>query len=687
MSATAPLPAAARRGRGRARPVDTTLDTARVLALLAALVLVVAPHAAQMPAWVSLTVAAVLGLRALFAWRGMGLPPAWWLALLATAAALGIWSSYGRLYGRDAALGLLLLMTCLKTLELRARRDAHVLVLLGYFLLVTGFLYSQSMGTAAYLLGCLWALTACLLAFQREPGRAAVPEVLRAAGLMIAQATPLMLVLFLLFPRVQGPLWGLPLAQSAAQTGLSDTMAPGSVASLSLSDEVAFRVDFLTPPPAAKRLYWRGPVMWDFDGQAWRAGEALTTPPPVLREVSEPFRYTVTLEPHNMRWLFALDMPAQRLEGSLLTADHQLLALRPVRARMRYETSSWLSYRAGLEESPRNLQRALALPPDFNPRTRALALRWQQDYPDARDRVARALALFGEQPFFYTLAPPLLGRDSVDEFLFEVRRGFCEHFASSFVVLMRAAGVPARVVTGYQGGVLNPVGGFLTVRQSEAHAWAEVWLQGQGWVRVDPTAAVSPRRVESGISAAVAADDRLPLFVRTDNALLKRARFTLDAIANGWNQWVLGYTPERQRQLFQRLGMPKASWQGLAAALAMATGGVVLVLALMTLRRLRAAAPDPVTRAWNTLSARLAPLGLARRPQEGPVDHGERVATALPAHAAEVRRMVQLVTQLRYGGEPTPDALEELRRRVRAFRPAPRWQRRVRTADAPPATG
>lgn len=654
------------------RPVDASLGSARVLALLATLALVVAPHVAQLPAWVSMSVAGVLGLRALFAWRGMGLPPAWWLALLAAGAAAGIWSSYGRLYGRDAALGLLLMMMCLKTLELRGRRDAHVLVLLGYFLLVTGFLYSQSIATAAYLVVCLWALTACLLSFQREPTRTAVPAVLRASGLMIAQAAPLMLVLFLLFPRVNGPLWGLPLAQNAAQTGLSDTMSPGSVADLSLSDAVAFRVDFVAPPPPAKRLYWRGPVMWDFDGRTWRAGEALTTPPAVLRDVSEPLRYVVTLEPHNMRWLFALDMPARRLEGSLLTSDHQLLALRPVRARMRYETSSWLTYRTGLEESSRNLQRALALPPGYNPRTRELALRLKQENPSARELVARSLALFREQPFFYTLAPPLLGRDSVDEFLFDVRRGFCEHYAASFVVLMRAAGVPARVVTGYQGGVINPVGGFMTVRQSEAHAWAEVWLQGEGWVRVDPTAAVAPQRVEAGISAAVAADNRLPLFVRTDNTLLKRARFTLDAIANGWNQWVLGYTPERQRQLFQRLGMPAASWKGLAAALAITTGVVVMILALLTLRRLRIAAPDPVTQAWKTLSARLTPLGLERRPHEGPVEHGERVARALPMRAAEVRRIVQLVAQLRYGREAGPDALQELRRRVKAFRPAPR---------------
>lgn len=669
------------------RPVDANLGAARVLALLAALALVVAPHVTHLPAWVSVCVAGALGLRALFAWRGMGMPPAWWLAIMAAGATAGIWNSYGRIYGRDAALGLLLMMMCLKTLELRARRDAHVLVLLGYFLLVTGFLYSQSMGTAAYLVVCLWALTACLLAFQREPARTTAAVVLRASASMIGQAAPLMLVLFLLFPRVQGPLWGLPLAQSTAQTGLSETMSPGSVASLSLSDAVAFRVDFFAPPPPAKQLYWRGPVMWDYDGRSWRTGEALTTPPPILRAVSDPLRYSVTLEPHNMRWLFALDMPAQRIEDSLLTSDHQLLSLRPVRTRMRYEMSSWMRYRTGLEESPRNLQRALALPAGYNPRTLELALRLRRDNPPPRALVARALALFNEQPFFYTLAPPLLGRDSVDEFLFDVRRGFCEHFAGSFVVLMRAAGIPARVVTGYQGGVINPVGGFLTVRQSEAHAWAEVWLQDEGWVRVDPTAAVSPQRVEAGLAAAVDADSRLPLFARTDNALLKRARFTLDAIANGWNQWVLGYTPERQRQLLERLGVPAVSWRGLAAALAITAGAMVLLLTLITVRRLQVAAPDPVTRAWNTLSTRLAPLGLARRPQEGPLDHGERVANALPTQAAEVRRIVQLLVQLRYGGNSEPDALGELKRRVRAFRPVSRMARWVRRAGGRQATG
>lgn len=656
----------------RGRAVDATLDTARVLWLLVILVLVAAPHAFRIPPWISLVVGGILGLRALFAWRGLGMPPAWSLAILAAAAAAGIWLSYGRLHGRDSGVALLLLMLCLKTLELRSRRDAHVLVVLGYFLLVTGFLYSQSMSTALYLLGCVWALTGCLMAFQRNSGPHDPAALMRSAGLMLAQAAPLMLILFLAFPRIQGPLWGLPLAQNAGITGLSDSMSPGSLSNLSLSDEVAFRVDFPSQPiPPRNRLYWRGPVMWDFDGRTWRAGESAPISGTVLRDVSEPVRYAVTLEAHDSRWLFALDIPAERLDGSLLTADLQLLSLRPVRSRMRYELSSWLSYRVGHQESMRNLQRALALPPDFNPRTRDLAKRLREQSATPRDLAARALSLFRDQPFFYTLAPPELGRDSIDEFLFEARRGFCEHFASSFVFLMRAAGVPARIVTGYQGGEVNPMGNYLIVRQADAHAWVEVWMRGEGWVRMDPTAAVSPQRIQAGFSAALPAGERLPLMRRTDSALLRNVRFALDAAANGWNQWVLGYSAQRQREVFERLGMSRATWQRLAAVLAGGTGLAVIALLLITLRRLRGDAPDSVMRAWAAFSARLAPLGLGRRPGEGPLDHGERVAAALPAEAGKARAIAALVAELRYGAQPAPDALARLKRQVRSFRPRP----------------
>jgi transglutaminase-like putative cysteine protease len=410
--------------------------------------------------------------------------------------------------------------------------------------------------------------------------------------------------------------------------------------------------------------------MWDFDGRTWRGGDVSALPERDIVAVGAPIRYAVTLEPHNLRWLFAIDLPAQRLDGALQTQDYQLLAIRPVRARMRYEMSSHLDYHYGSTEPRRNLARALQLPGGFNPRSRQLAAELRSRSANDRATVEAVLALFRDQPYYYTLVPPELGRDSVDEFLFDTRRGFCEHFAGSFVFLMRAAGVPARVVTGYQGGVLNPIGNYLIVRQSEAHAWAEVWLGEEGWVRVDPTAAVSPLRIEAGIAGAVPAGDPLPLLVRTDSVWLRQLRFTWDAASNGWNQWVLGYNPERQLRMFQRAGIHKPNWQNLVIALTAATGLAVLVLAAIVLRRLRARVRDPVVTAWLLFSRKLEARGLPRAGGEGPLDYARRIAAERPSLGEPAMAVAQLYANLRYGPSRDARAVAELARRVRAFRAA-----------------
>ncbi|MEP7246537.1 MAG: DUF3488 and transglutaminase-like domain-containing protein [Gammaproteobacteria bacterium] len=646
------------------------LSTGRVLALIACLALVVAPHALRVPLWIAATAGIVMGARALVAWRGGGLPPGWALGALALGSTFGIWLSFGMVFGRDAAVALLILMLCLKMMELRSTRDASVLIQLGYFLVITNFLYSQSIPMALYLLGCVWLITACLMAFQHRSTLLDPRSVLRRSALMLGQAIPLMLVLFLLFPRIQGPLWGLPQASRTALSGLSESMSPGSLSSLSLSDAVAFRVEFEAPAPPPGKLYWRGPVMWDFDGRTWRGGD---TAPLLGRDVEidgSPIRYSVTLEPHNMRWMFAIDLPAQRLEGAFLTQDFQLLALRPVRSRVRYVMSSSLSYRYGRNESRRNLQRALRLPEGYNPRTLELAAALRARNTTDRDVVRAALNLFRTEPYFYTLVPPELGRDGIDEFLFQTRRGFCEHFAAAFVFLMRAAGIPARVVTGYQGGVLNPIGDYLIVRQSEAHAWAEVWYADEGWVRVDPTGAVSPQRIETGIAGAVPESDPLPLMVRTGSEWLQRLRFTWDAAANGWNQWVLGYTPEQQLRLFERAGIAKANWQNLVVALVGITALVVLILAAMLFRRLRRTVRDPVLRAWLAFSRKLGTQGLARHAGEGPMDYARRVAQTRPALASDAMHIAELYSALRYGRQQDAAGIAHLARLVRAFRAA-----------------
>jgi transglutaminase-like putative cysteine protease len=489
------------------------------------------------------------------------------------------------------------------------------------------------------------------------------------SGKMLAQATPLMLVLFLLFPRVQGPLWGLPRDAFSGMTGLSDSMSPGTLSQLSLSDAVAFRVQFQSALPKPTQMYWRGPVLWYFDGVTWHTGISFEGAAPTYSPGGTPISYTVTLEPHEKRWLFALDLPAKLLPDSRFTADFQMLSRTPVRQRIRYEMTSHTTYRLGYEGiTALERRRALQLPDGYNWRSRSLAENMRSAARDDRDMMERVLAMFRTQQFFYTLTPPLLGEHPVDDFLFNTRSGFCEHYASAFVFLMRAAGIPARIVTGYQGGELNPVGDYVIVRQSEAHAWAEVWFPNEGWVRVDPTAAVSPLRVESGIAAAIPTSTALPLLARSDMEWLRQLRFTWDSLANSWNQWVLGYNPERQFWLLSRVGLDRATWQTLAFILAGTTALITLAFAYTMLRQLSRRSRDPAAAAYERFCRKLARRGIAREPSEGPVAYATRAGALLPQYSAEIGRITNLYVQLRYGRRAGADAIRDLRGRIRALK-------------------
>ncbi len=641
------------------------LRSGSLYGLLLALILVAAPHGQRLPVWVSAAVLALIAWRTVLARRDARLPPRWVLVVLAILLSAGVIVNYGPMLGRDASVALLAVMTGLKCLELRSLRDAHVVICLGYFLIITNFLYSQTMLTAAVMVLVLTWLTTITVTLEDRGGGLRTSQAGKIAAGLVIYAVPLMLALFILFPRVQGPIFGFPQAASSGVTGLSDTMSPGDLSNLGLSDEVAFRVQFQSAPPPVSALYWRGPVLWDFDGRTWRAGSTFGAPPRI-EWLSGPVQYIVTLEPHQSRWLFAIDLPGAQPPGSTLTGDLQLLALRPLRARERYGLTSHLAYRVGVEESPELLQRALRLPRGYNPRSMQLGAEIRARSSSDQQVVDNALNLFRTQPFFYTLVPPELGRDSVDEFLFQTRRGFCEHYASAFVFLMRAAGVPARVVTGYQGGEMNPVGNYLLVRQSEAHAWAEVWLRGAGWVRVDPTAAVSPARIQAGMAAAVPRSDPLPLAMRADFALFRQVRMTLDAVTNSWNQWVLGYTPERQRRLLSSSRMGAPSWGDLVMLMIAATIIVVAAIAALTLYQLRRRAGDPVQRIYRAFMRKAARRGLRRSPGEGPLDFSHRIAREAPPLAAAAQRITQLYLQMRYG-TGAGGRLPELRRLVREF--------------------
>ncbi|MCW5576705.1 MAG: DUF3488 domain-containing transglutaminase family protein, partial [Burkholderiales bacterium] len=594
-------------------------------------------------------------------------PKKWLLALVAVAAAGGILLQYRTLFGREAGVSLLVVMLALKLLETGTRRDGMLLGFLGCFLLVTNFLHSQTIPTALYMLVCAWLLVATLIVMQYTGTWPGWRHPVKRAGILIAQALPLMAVLFLLFPRVQGPLWGLPQDAYAGLSGLSDNMSPGSLNSLILSDSVAFRAEFSdgkTPDP--KDLYWRGPVLWDYDGRTWTA-------PRLVQRIEElpadgSIHYTVTLEPHNKRWLFALEFPGQHPPRSMATRDMQLLSFTPVRSRMRYEMTSAIGAAYGADDDQSVLSRALRLPAGTNPRTTAFAGELRGRHGDDRSLVAAVLNMFRNENFVYTLSPPLLGEQPVDEFLFDTRRGFCEHYASAFTVLMRAAGIPARVVTGYLGGEINPVGGYILVRQADAHAWVEIWLEKTGWVRVDPTAAVSPARVERGIASALPRSDPLPIFVRGDFAALQRMRLTWDSITYTWNQWVLGYTPERQRLFLSHLGFSEASWQTMSVMLLIFAGIAVLFGAALALRDLRRTRPDAAKAAYDRFCRKLARRGLTRAAAEGPRTFARRAARQRPDLAAAIDDITALYIGLRYAGEVRPGSLRMLERRSRAFK-------------------
>jgi transglutaminase-like putative cysteine protease len=648
--------------RAAANPMPLQRDI--VLVLIAGIALAALPHLQRLPLWVSALGGAALLWRGWAAWRNETLPRRWLLVPLTLLTIAGVYLHFHTLFGRDAGVALLAVLLALKLLEVRRARDVAAAVVLAYFLALTAFFYKQTISAALLSLLTVTLLTVALVGVNAGTQRLKLH--FKTAGLLLLQGIPLMVILFILFPRVQGPLWGLPADAFSGATGLSDSMTPGSISSLSQSEAIAFRAKFEGRAPDHRMLYWRGPVFWQFDGRTWSAGTPALSREYRLLAQGTPIRYSVTLEPHYHNWLFALEMAISTPPEALATADYQFLARKPVRTRIQYELQSTPSYQAVGGASPAELEAALQLPEDFNPRTRALAQRWRSETADPRALLQRALALFRNGHYQYTMRPPLANEHSVDEFLFDTRRGFCEHFASAFTVLMRAAGVPARVVTGYQGGELNPVDGFMIVRQSDAHAWSEVWLADAGWVRIDPTAAAAPLRTEQGVAAALPSGESMPMMARPDMQWLRALRFNFEAMTNYWNQWVLGYNPEHQRDLLIRLGMPAPSWQNIAIALFWVLGLVVLLLSLWLLRKVNHA--DPAQVAWLKLCAKLARKGISRRRSEGPIAYATRAAMARPQCAAELIEIAQLYTDLRYGPEADSQQLAQLDQRVRRFR-------------------
>lgn len=631
-----------------------------LLLLLAALA-VLAPHAAHLPWWISLTIAVTLGWRALLTARNWRMPPIWLLLPVAVGAMAGVRAEFHTWVGRDTGVAMLTLLLGFKMLEMRARRDVMVVVFLSYFVLLSNFFYSQSMLMALHTVLALALLLTAQLSFQYGAYQPPLRQRMKLATRLLATGVPMALLLFVAFPRIQGPLWGLPGDAFAGSSGLSETMSPGSISQLARSDALAFRVSFQGAHPSPEQLYWRSIVLGDYDGQSWTRvvpRRGLQRPDIDIAVHGEALTYELTMEVQHNRFLPALELsgPQLRVDGYLVrdTDEMEFVTTITPDQRLRYSSKAWLDYRLQTEASRSTLQGWLALPDGYNPRTLALAASLATGAASTPQRVERLLQFLRTGGYAYTLEPPLLGRHAVDEFLFDSKAGFCEHFAGAFVFTLRAMGVPARVVTGYQGGELNPVDGVLSVRQSDAHAWAEYWQAGLGWRRVDPTAAVAPQRLQPQADSRTSnsASSQLLQSLRGEAAsLLGAVRFRLAAINNQWQQWVLDYSPERQQALLdsarQRAPAAASLWPIAAGAL----GVAVLLCGLAWLQRQRQR--DPLQHLYARFCRLQARHGFVRAPHEGPQAYAQRLR-ARPASAAQqaaMQEFLMLYSRLRYAAD------------------------------------
>ena len=648
-------------------------DTLFLLGVIACVLLPLFPH---LPLWAGAFSCLLLAWRAGLALGGRSLPPRWLLVALLVLAVAATLASFRTILGREAGVTLIAMLLALKTLEARARRDAMVIFFLGFFTMLSNFFFSQSMPTAIAMLVALVGLLTALINAHMPVGRPPLALALRAAARMALLGTPVMVALFMFFPRM-APLWGLPGDQLTGRSGLSGSMKVGAMAALALDDTVALRVRFDLPGnalPPQSAMYFRGPVLSDFDGREWQAVPIRDTDQtPALLQVQGPgIAYEALLEPHQKPWLLLLDASPEGPQANGLRAymarDLEWLAVRPVTEVLRYHATSYPQFRHGPLTATRELRFGNSLPAGSNPRTKALAAQMRAAPGVAgggtQALVDAALARLRTGGYEYTLDPGVYGEHTADEFWFDRKAGFCEHIASAFVVLMRAAEVPARIVTGYQGGERNPIDGYWTVRQSDAHAWAEVWIEGRGWVRVDPTGAISPERI--GAFNRLRAP-RGALGNAMDSVispgLVQQLRAVWEAANNRWNQWVLNYTQARQLDLLKAMGFEAPDWQDLVNLLAALVAAAALGAAGWSAwERLQ---HDPWLRLLARVRKRLAQAGLplpAHLPPRG-------MAQAVRAHFGPAGEPLAAwlleLEALRYAPEPgARPGIATLRRRL-----------------------
>ncbi|MBC8209607.1 MAG: DUF3488 domain-containing transglutaminase family protein [Gammaproteobacteria bacterium] len=622
-------------------------DRTAILTVSFSFMLAMLPHFFHIPLWVTGFTLFALGWRIVQAFGLIREIPRWILVPLVLVGGLSVFAQYWTIVGRDPGLALLTVMTAFKFIESRTLRDILILIFLCYFILATHFLFGQSIPIAIYMLFTVIIITTTLITINQRDNTIPLLPRIRVASRLIALSVPVMLVLFLLVPRIPGPLWGLTKEQRGGITGLSDTMSPGEISDLITSNDVAFRVSFDADIPAQQRLYWRGPVMVRFNGQTWYQlrQERLNGQYQVDKENA--VNYTVTLEPHGKKWIFGLDIPIVTPNFSYLSTEFQLTSHKPVNDLQRYSLSSQLNYQIGSQESLEYRLLAEQLPNHNNPQTVALGQQWASQFDSKLDIVNQALKMFREEEYVYTLQPPLLGANASDEFLFNTRRGFCEHYASSFALLMRAAGIPTRIVTGYQGGEINQVGNYLIVRQSDAHAWTEVWLQDRGWVRVDPTAAVSPDRIEKGLDQAL--NNQFSNFkIGKRHQFLGQLLYNWDNLQHNWNDWILNYDQRKQARFLNQLGLGIRSWGDMVIALVICLVVITGSYWLIAWYRDRPARPPVYEKIIQQLLGKLARKGFIKHPAEHVYEFLERIRLQQHFHDEQLTKIFDAYSRIKY---------------------------------------
>ena len=628
-----------------------------------AIVLPVLPHVSHLPIWVPALLLICIGWR-FMVFLGRWSFPKWYVkSALVILSALGVVVSYKMGSGISSTVALLVTGFGLKSLEMYKKRDALVVIYVAYLVSATAFLFDQSILMAIYVFVVLLVCTTALLSVNLTK-EASFMVPFKRTVLLALPTIPLMVTLFVLVPRI-GPLWQMGLDNSAAKTGLSEQMSPGDITKLTRSAETAFRVTFEGEVPAQKDLYWRAIVMNDFDGRTWYNEKQ----PGILQGISTnstannaQVSYEVIMEASERKYIPVLEQLASLPAGFKLREDLTLTAPATLRQRSQYQLKSNLTDRYQDGENLFSFSRQLILPRGNN-RAKQQAQLWWRETQDIESYLDKILQNYNRS-FVYTLQPPALGLNPIDQFLFDTQQGFCGHFSSATAFMLRAVGIPARVVTGYQGGEWNPYENYLLVRQYDAHAWVEYWTEDSGWIRVDPTAYVAPERIEQPSDETLGREDQFladnPFISSTilSKGLLASVRLRMEALNYGWHRWVLGYHHQQHAFLAELLG--NLSALKLALFLLIPFALIITATTLMIIRNSSPQSLDPTDRLISLLSDHMKKQGLQRQPGETVQNYCVRVGDVREELAAQLLEVGRLYEQIRYAGLTTDTSHQRL---------------------------